>query len=89
MKLRLREARNADAEYQARWTSIPREVFDKIIALDPKTDISKGVVGDTAKRLLLPKYVAGETEFLNNSELPTLISKYINNRNAYNIKTDF
>ena len=39
MKLRLREARNADAEYQARWTSIPREVFDKIIALDPKTDI--------------------------------------------------
>lgn len=86
MKLRLREARNADAEYQARWTSIPREVFDKIIALDPKTDISKGVVGDTAKRLLLPKYVAGETEFLNNSELPALITKYINNRNAYNIK---
>jgi len=86
MKLRLREAKSIEAEYQANWTSIPRDVFDTIISLDPKTDVTKNNIGDTAKRLLLPKYAAGETAFVENPELTELINTYVNNRGNYNIK---
>lgn len=86
MKLRLREAKSIEAEYQANWASIPRDAFDAIIALDPKTDITKNNIGDTAKRLLLPKYAAGETAFAENPELTELINTYVNNRGKYNIK---
>lgn len=86
MKLRLREAKSVEAEYQANWTSIPRDIFDTIITLDPKTDITKNNIGDTAKRLLLPKYAAGETSFVENPTLTELINTYINNRGNYNIK---
>lgn len=51
--------------YDKNYSSIERSVFDEIILLDPKTNIEKGNIGPSAKNLLLPKYLSGEKEFLN------------------------
>jgi len=51
--------------YDKYYSSIDRETFNKILKMDPKTNIEKGLIGDVAKNLLLPKYLAGETDFIN------------------------
>ncbi len=84
----INEARlTIDDEYNKNWSDIPREDFDTIIAMDPKTDIATGFLGPNAKQLLLPKYRAGEKDFLENGdEVKKALDKFITNRNNYEIK---
>lgn len=68
--LRLSEAK-ADDEYAKSFSSIDREIFDKICLMDPKTQRSGDTViniGFGAKQLLLPKYLSGETDFIDNGD---------------------
>lgn len=48
--------------YTKYYSKIPREDFDAIIELDPNTTDQK--IGNIAKNLFLPKYIAGETWIL-------------------------
>lgn len=78
------EAKTIDDEYQKNWTDIPREDFDKIIKLDPVTSIENNRIGPSAKQLLLPRYLEGETDFLNNLEnVSDALQKYVSNRNSF------
>ena len=82
--IKLFEAKTIDDEYQKNWTDIPREDFDKIIKLDPVTSIENNRIGPSAKQLLLPRYLEGETDFLNDLEnVSNALQKYVNNRNAF------
>lgn len=68
--LKLNEAR-ADDEYAKTYSTIDREVFDKICLMDPKTQRSGDSViniGFGAKQLLLPAYLKGETDFIEQAD---------------------
>ena len=83
--LKLNEAK-ADDEYTKSFSSIDRAVFDKICLMDPKTQRSGETViniGFGAKQLLLPKYMSGETTFVDNPEAVSsaLINYYPNIKN--------
>lgn len=52
-----------DDVYNKYYSDIDKEIFDKIIKLDPETTDKK--IGDVAKNLLLPKYKKGDRDFLN------------------------
>lgn len=86
-KLILLEAKSIEDEYNKTWSSIDKEVFDTIISIDPQTNIERNIIGPNAKQLLLPKYIEGETDFLDNIEETTeAISKFIKERSTYKIK---
>lgn len=60
-----------DTEYEKNFNSIPREVFDAIVLMDPKTQVSGDEIrniGFGSKQFLLPKYMAGETDFVDNAD---------------------
>ena len=60
-----------DTEYEKNFSSIPRDIFDKIVLMDPKTQVSGEEIkniGFGSKQLLLPKYMAGETDFIDNAD---------------------
>lgn len=87
LRFKILEAKSIEAEYLANWNSIPRDIFDKIIAMDPQTSIERNNIGPTAKQLLLPKYLSGETLFIENSEeVKNAIDTFIKNRNNYSVK---
>ena len=68
--LNLSEAK-ADDEYAKSYSQIDRDIFDKICLMDPKTQRSGDTViniGFGAKQLLLIKYLAGETAFLDRAD---------------------
>lgn len=79
----LLEAKTIDDEYNKDWSDISREVFDKIIVLDPQTDIEKNKIGSGTKQLLLPKYVEGETDFVDNKDVTTALDTFYKNRGTY------
>lgn len=86
-RFKLLEAKSIEAEYNSNWSVIPKDVFDEIILLDPQTNVEKQTIGPNAKQLLLPKYIAGETTFLDNREaVKDAIDKFIKNRSEYEIK---
>lgn len=67
------EAR-ADDEYAKSFSQIDRDIFDKICLMDPKTQRSGNQViniGFGAKQLLLPKYIAGEVDFIDKADVIT------------------
>lgn len=69
--LKLNEAR-ADDEYAKTYSTIDREIFDKICLMDPKTQRSGDSViniGFGAKQLLLPAYLKGETDFIEQADI--------------------
>lgn len=80
---RLLEARTIDAEYEAEWKDIPRDIFDKILRLDPKTNIENNKIGEGAKQLLLPAYDNGETDFVDNQDITNCLQTYYDNRGTF------
>lgn len=67
-----------DVEYERNFNSIPREIFDKIVKMDPKTQIVGDEIknmGFGSKQFLLPKYMAGETDF---AEVPEIVTSALN-----------
>lgn len=51
-----------DDIYDKYYSDIERDIFDKIIALDPKTDENR--LGGVVKNLILPKYLSGEKDIV-------------------------
>ena len=76
---------NVDKFYNNDWSDIPRDIFDKIIVMDPSTDVEKGRLGRFASQLLLPKYSGnGEEEFVEKGEEVTnAINTYSQNLRNY------
>lgn len=76
-----------DIEYNKNWSMIDRDIFNKIALADPKTvEDNEGIktLGFVAKQLLLPKYVAGETQFVDNiDKIKDAITKYEANPGQY------
>ena len=70
-----------DNEYEKNYSSfMPRDIFNAILKIDPKTTVIDGEpqgLGFVAKNLLLPAYISGETDFVENGEdIKKLISNY-------------
>ena len=87
LRFKVLEAKSIESEYLSNWSSIPRDIFDKIIAMDPQTSIERNNIGPTAKQLLLPRYLSGEVTFVENSnEVKNAIDTFIKNRNNYEVK---
>lgn len=91
LTLRLKNINEAratiDDEYNKNWSSIPRDVFDRIILLDPQTNLERESIGPSAKQLLLPKYQGGETTFLDDADrVKNALTTFITNRANYEIK---
>ena len=87
LRFKVLEAKSIESEYLSNWSSIPRDIFDKIIAMDPQTSIERNNIGPTAKQLLLPRYLSGEVAFVENSnEVKNAIDTFIKNRNNYEVK---
>lgn len=76
-----------DTEYERNFNQIPRDVFDTIVLMDPKTQVSGDEIknmGFGSKQLLLPKYISGETDFVNNGEAVTAaLANYYPNIASY------
>lgn len=80
----LLEGKRIDSEYEKDWKEIDRDTFDQIISLDPTTNIDADRIGPSAKQLLLPSYINGETDFLNKKdEVTQCLSTYTKNRGQY------
>lgn len=77
---KLLEAKTIEDEYNKDWNDIPRDIFDKIIALDPQTDLEKNKLGNATKQLLLPRYVEGETDFIDNKDVTSALTTFYANR---------
>lgn len=76
IRLKLRE--DLEADYKGSYSDIDREIFDKIVALDPTARPNQ--LGSFAKQLLLRCYKTGDTEFLNKpEEVRTAIQNFIRN----------
>ena len=63
-----------DTEYERNFSQIPRDIFDAIVLMDPKTQVAGDEIknmGFGSKQLLLPKYLSGETDFVDNAETVT------------------
>ena len=68
-----------DEIYNKYFSKIDREIFDDIIKTDPETTDKK--IGTVAKNLLLPKYLSGDTDFINRlSELEDYIQFFYDNK---------
>ena len=84
--LSINEAK-ADVEYEKNYSSIPRDVFDIIVGMDPKTQKSGDTIvniGFGAKQLLLPKYMDGETAFIETPDVVTAaLTSYYPNISTY------
>lgn len=80
----LLEGKKIDSDYEKDYSEIEREIFDQIISLDPQTNIEQDRIGPSSKQLLLPCYLNGETDFLNDAEnLKLALQKYTANRKDY------
>lgn len=78
----LQRENKIDKIYNDYYSDIQREVFDKIISLDPETNESK--IGSIAKNLLLRCYKKGDRDFVNNSDaLIAAIERYVAYKNTY------
>ena len=80
----LLEGKKIDSEYEKEWNEIPRETFDKIVVLDPQTNLEGDKIGPSTKQLLLPRFVEGEVDFLDKAEEVTkALTTYLGNRGSY------
>lgn len=79
----INEARTIQDEYEKTWSDIPQDIFNKIILLDPATNIDRNFIGPSAKQLLLPQYIEGETEFVEDPEVKKALETFIANRASY------
>lgn len=80
----LLEAKTIQDEYEKDWSQIEKSIFDKIIELDPLTNIEANRIGPSAKQLLLPSYLEGEVDFLNDLEnVKQALSKYTKERSSF------
>ena len=75
-----------DDEYSRNFNTIPREIFDQIVVADPKSKVINNVpqgIGFGAKALLLPQYLKGNTDFIDELEEVTkaLTTYYTNQKN--------
>lgn len=70
-----------DEIYNKYYNDIDRDIFDKIIALDPETTDNK--IGSAAKNLLLPNYRKGEKDFVDNPQVTKAIALFNNESKTY------
>lgn len=77
----------ADDEYDRKYSSIERDIFNDIVKIDPKTRLSGGEpvdIGFGAKGLLLPAYLKGDNSFLEDiNKTKELLNTYYANQNSY------
>lgn len=77
----------ADIDYEKNYSTIDREIFDKIAKMDPKSQIQNDTVqmlGFGCKQLLLAKYLAGETDFIDKGDqIYAALEKYYPNIAQY------
>lgn len=74
------EALSIEDDYAKNWKEIDKDLFDKVILLDPKTDIEKNVIGFVSKQLILPKLKNGEDISDIEDDITTAINNYITHR---------
>lgn len=77
----------ANAEYEKNYSSIPKDIYLQIINMDPKTQIIGDDIkniGFGSKQLLLPKYMSGEVNFINNGDaVKNALEDYYRNISKY------
>lgn len=76
-----------DDEYSKNYNDIEREIFDKIVLIDPFTRVQNNeiqTIGPNAKQLLLPKYKK-ESDFILNhlDDIKSALQVYTENRRNY------
>ena len=76
----INEALSINDEYNKNWKTIDKEIFDRVILLDPKTDLDKNVIGFVTKQLILPKLSAGENIDDIEEDLTEAINNYLMHR---------
>ena len=88
MKLILVESQASD-RYEKEFTDIPKDIFDKICALDPNSIFNGDElmrIGANALQLLIPCYRKGE-DFLDKSDLvKSSLTKYLASRKDYPVE---
>ena len=83
-----------DDDYNRNWSTIERDVFDKIVLADPKTTKDgDGIkaIGFATKQLILPQYKNGENQFVedNLDAITKALEKFYSDIPAYPKVTNF
>ena len=80
----LLEGKRLDAEFNRYTDTLSKELFDKVVSLDPQSDIEQDRLGYSAKSFLLP-HAKDEEDFISNNadRIKNALVTFTQNRSSY------